>query len=311
MNLLRSLLITGLTCFSSLSIAANQCQTIRFADVGWTDITATTAITSVILEGLGYQTETKLLSVPVTYKSLASGDIDVFLGNWMPTMENDIAPYRKKGTIDILGKNLTGAKYTLAVPRYVYEEGVKSFADIAKYANKFQQRIYGIEPGNDGNRIIQDMIDQNAFKLSEFKVVESSEAGMLSQVKRAVKRKKWIVFLGWEPHPMNTQFDLVYLPGGDQFFGPNLGGAEVYTNVRKNFAQECTNAGQLLNNIQFTLTMENAVMDSILNQGLSPKEASKQWLRNNPKVLTQWLENIKTVDGKPGHNAVTQSLKKS
>ncbi|MBU2711060.1 choline ABC transporter substrate-binding protein [Zooshikella harenae] len=311
MNYIRSLLILSLTFFSSLVAADNQCKTIRFADVGWTDITATTALTSVILEGLGYQTETKLLSVPVTYKSLASGDIDVFLGNWMPTMENDIAPYRKKDTIDVLSKNLTGAKYTLAVPRYVYEEGVKTFADIVKYANKFQQRIYGIEPGNDGNRIIQDMINQNAFKLGEFKVVESSEAGMLSQVKRAIKRNQWIVFLGWEPHPMNTQFDLVYLPGGDKFFGPNLGGAEVYTNVRKNFAQECTNAGQLLNNMQFSLAMENAVMDSILNQGLSPKEASKQWLRNNLKVLTQWLENIKTVDGKPGHNAVTESLKQS
>lgn len=49
------------------------------------------------------------------------------------------------------------------------------------------------------------MIDQNAFGLKDFEVVESSEAGMLSQVKRQTRRNKWIVFLGWEPHPMNVK----------------------------------------------------------------------------------------------------------
>ena len=57
-----------------------NCDTVRFADVGWTDITATTAVASTVLGALGYQTETLLLSVPVTYTSMASGDIDVFLG---------------------------------------------------------------------------------------------------------------------------------------------------------------------------------------------------------------------------------------
>jgi glycine betaine/proline transport system substrate-binding protein len=49
---------------------ANQCDTVRFADVGWTDITATTALTSVVLESIGYKTKTQVLSVPITYKAL-------------------------------------------------------------------------------------------------------------------------------------------------------------------------------------------------------------------------------------------------
>jgi glycine betaine/proline transport system substrate-binding protein len=88
--------------------------TVTFSDVGWTDITATTAATTVVLEALGYETDIKVLSVPVTYTSLAEGDIDVFLGNWMPTMEADIAPYREAGTVDTVRANLEGAKYTLA-----------------------------------------------------------------------------------------------------------------------------------------------------------------------------------------------------
>ncbi|MBQ0793769.1 MAG: choline ABC transporter substrate-binding protein, partial [Oleispira antarctica] len=230
---------------------ANQCDTVRFADVGWTDITATTALTSVVLESIGYKTKTQVLSVPITYKSLANNDIDVFLGNWMPTMEADIKPYLEEGSVESIKKNLTGAKYTLAVPKAVYDAGVKTFADIVKYADKFDNRIYGIEPGNDGNRLIQSMIDQDAFGLKGFDVIESSEAGMLSQVKRQTRRNKWIVFLGWEPHPMNSNFELAYLEGGDDFFGPNLGGANIHTNVRKNYTSECKNVGKLLDNLTF------------------------------------------------------------
>jgi len=75
-----------------------DCKAVRFADVGWTDITATTAAASVVLKSIGYAPRAKVLSVPVTYKSLENKDIDVFLGNWIPTMEGDLAPYRDKGT---------------------------------------------------------------------------------------------------------------------------------------------------------------------------------------------------------------------
>ena len=70
-----------------------SCKTPRFSDVGWTDITATTAIASRLLEGLGYTPKTQVLSVPVTYTSMKNKDVDVFLGNWMPAMEADRKPY--------------------------------------------------------------------------------------------------------------------------------------------------------------------------------------------------------------------------
>ena len=101
------------------------CKTVKFSDVGWTDITATTATASAVLKGLGYAPHTDVLSVPVTYQSLHAKQVDVFLGNWMPTMEADRKPYVDDHTVDVVGTNLTGAKYTLAVPDYVYAEGLK------------------------------------------------------------------------------------------------------------------------------------------------------------------------------------------
>jgi glycine betaine/proline transport system substrate-binding protein len=307
MNIIRNIVATALAVVASASMAG-QCDKVRFSDVGWTDITATTALSSVILKGLGYETTTQMLSVPVTYKSLENGDIDVFLGNWMPTMEGDIRPYLNRGTVESLKTNLTGAKYTLAVPKKVYDAGVKTFADIAKFSDNFDDKIYGIEPGNDGNRLIQDMIDKDAFGLKGFEVVESSEAGMLSQVKRKVRRDNWIVFLGWEPHPMNSNFELAYLEGGDDFFGPNLGGANVMTNVRKGYVQECKNVGRFLTNLEFTLALENEVMKAILDDKKKPEDAAKSWLKANPSVLDGWLKGVTTKDGKPGIAAVKASL---
>lgn len=293
-----------------VAVAADggACQTIRFADVGWTDIAATTATASAVLEALGYETDVQLLAVPVTFASLANNDIDVFLGNWMPTMEADIAPYRDKGSIKVTGANLEGAKYTLAVPKYAFDAGLKSFDDIAKFKTELDGKIYGIEAGNDGNRLILGMIEANKFSLAGFELVESSEQGMLSEVGRAIKEKKPVVFLGWEPHPMNTNYDIAYLPGGDEVFGPNLGGATIYTNVRKDFVADCPNAGRFVSNLKFTLQMENEMMGLILNDGDEPKVAATTWLKAHPDAVKPWLDGVTTYGGDDAFTAVSAKL---
>ena len=298
------------TVLSAGAFAAEpeSCRTVTFSDVGWTDITATTATASIVLEGLGYTPEVQLLAVPVTYASLKSGDIDVFLGNWMPTMEADIAPYREDGSVETIVTNLEGAKYTLAVPKYTYDAGLKSFADIAKFKDKLDGKIYGIEPGNDGNRLILDMISANQFDLGGFELVESSEAGMLSQVQRAAGSKQDVVFLGWEPHPMNANIEMAYLEGGDDVFGPNYGGATVHTNVRQGFTEECPNLGKLLTNMVFSLQMENEIMGAILNDGEDAEDAAEDWLKANPQVLDAWLAGVTTLDGEDGLAAVKADL---
>ena len=284
------------------------CRAVHFADVGWTDITATTATASVVLEALGYQPRTSVLALPVTFTSLANGDVDVFLGNWMPTMEADIAPYREAGTIDIVRTNLEGARYTLAVPRYLYEAGLTSFQKIAEYRDQLSGRIYGIEPGNDGNRLILSMIESDQFGLGDFEIVESSEQGMLSQVARQTRSEQPIVFLGWAPHPMNSNFDIEYLEGGDEVFGPDYGGARVDTLTRSGLSEDCPNLGAFLSNLEFTLDLENEVMGAILDDGANPEAAAREWLAAHPDTLTPWLEGVTTVSGEPGEAAVRTAL---
>ena len=289
---------------ASAALAAD-CDKVVMSDVGWTDITTTTATTKHILEALGYETDVKILSVPVTFASLASGDVDVFLGNWLPAQEGAIGPYLKDGTIETVGTNLTGTIYTLAVPAYTYDKGLKTYADIAKFKDDLDGKIYGIEPGNEGNGYLIGLTKEPKSGLDGMTVVESSEQGMLAQVARLYPEKKDVVFLGWEPHPMNAQFDLKYLTGGEDFFG---GEGVVNTVTRKGYAAECPNVGKLLKNMTFTLPMENKVMGEILNDGADPAEATDAWMKANADTVAGWLDGVTTKDGGDAKAAVMKSM---
>jgi glycine betaine/proline transport system substrate-binding protein len=276
-----------------------SCQLIRLSDIGWTDVTSTTAIFSALVRQLGYRTQITVLSVPVTYASLKNKDIDVFLGNWMPSMEGDRKSYVADGSVEVIRHNLTGAKYTLAVPAYTYDAGLRNFSDIQRYAQQLSSSIYGIEPGNDGNRLVLSMLNKNQFGLGSFKLVESSEQGMLAEVERAIGAHAPIVFLAWDPHPMNMRFNLRYLEGGDSVFGPNYGEARVDTNTRAGYSRECPNIGRLLRNLSFTTQEESRVMGDILDRHQPPEVAAEAFLKANPQRVAAWLQGVRTFDGRP------------
>jgi len=285
------------------------CQTVRFSDVGWTDVTATTALASHLLRSIGYSPTITVLSVPVTFASIHNNDIDVFLGNWMPAQEADRSRYVNDGSVVVMGSNLAGAKYSLAVPAYTYAAGLQDFKDIQRFAPALNDSIYGIEPGNDGNRHVLEMLKQNQFGLGDFKLIESSEQGMLAQVERAYREKKPVVFLAWEPHPMNMRFALKYLTGGDEVFGPNFGGATIYTVTRRGYSAECPNVGRLLANLKFSLRGESEMMAAILDRHEAPELAATEWLKANPTAAKAWLDGVLTFDGRPGGDALTQAIR--
>ncbi len=275
-----------------------EATTVDFAEVAWTDIIATTATTRLVLEAIGYETTSVSVAVPMAYEGMAGGDVDVFLGNWMPSMGTIANQYFDEGTVKQGPVNLEGAKYTLAVPSYLYNAGLTDFSDIAEFGEELEYTIHGIEAGNDGNQLIWQMINEDAFGLGEFEVAASSEAGMLAEAQARFPDEEPIVFLGWAPHPMNNYLDMEYLSGGDDYFGPDYGAATVYTNFRVGFLEEYPNLAQFFNNLYFTLEMEGAIMGEI-GEGADAREAARAWLQENPAILAEWLEGVETVDGEP------------
>ncbi|RBO83293.1 choline ABC transporter substrate-binding protein [Marinomonas aquiplantarum] len=307
-NGLKTLGATAVIAYSGMALAGDpaSCQNVTFSDPGWSDIGVTNAITTSLLNAMGYETNVQLLSVPIGYESIKNGGVDVFMGNWMPAQKHFINQY--KDNLDVVKTNLTGVKFTLAVPSYVYDAGVKDFKDLEAHAGDFNYRIYGIAAGSPANENLQSMVDKNDFDLGDWKVVASSEQGMLSQVSRAVKRDKFIVFLGWEPHPMNVKFDMKYLSGGDDYFGPNYGGATIHTVTRKGYSEACPNVAKLLTNLEFSLDMENSIMTTATDKGEPIAKAATDWLMANPQALDNWLEGVTTLSGQPALGVVKEKM---
>lgn len=272
---------------------------IRFGNVTWTGVTVKTEIGINILKSLGYEAKKSNLSVPIIYKGLEMGDLDVFLGNWMPSMASIANPFFENGSIVKYVANMPGAKYTLAAPAYVVDGGLKDFSDIATYAEKLDGKIYGIEPGNDGNQIIQAMIDADKFGLGDFELVATSEPIMLSQVKSFVQDEKWIVFLGWSPHYMNQMIDMKYLTGSTaETFGANDGTATVYTNIRKGFTEDQPNVAHFLKQFVFPISMMNEISQMLNDDNtLDHSEAGLKWIKQHPEIYRGWLDGVTTVDG--------------
>ncbi|MDX1610267.1 MAG: glycine betaine ABC transporter substrate-binding protein [Halofilum sp. (in: g-proteobacteria)] len=283
-----------------------ECGTVRFGQVNWTGVSAKTETAAWLLEQMGYETDIITASVPIMFQSLATDDRDAFLGLWLPTQRSMVQDRMSKGEIDIITKNLEGAKYTVGVNQAAWDAGVKHFKDLKNHIDKFDGEILGIEAGNDGNIIIKKMIEDNAYGMGEFELKPSSEAGMLTEVQRRIRRDKWAAWLAWAPHPMNLNIDLQFLNGGEDYWGPNQGGATVYTLSREGYAWQCPNVGQFLENYTFTVEEQSQMAGYVINEGMDYAEAGRKLIQEKPDLLNRWFGGggtyqtgpIKTRDGK-------------
>ncbi|WP_213881343.1 choline ABC transporter substrate-binding protein [Pseudomonas sp. dw_358] len=298
------LLTTALVSHAALAADPPQCQTVRMGVVNWTDVIATSGMAQVLLDDLGYDTKQTSAAQQIIFAGIRDNRLDVFLGYWKPAMDKNIEPFIAARQVSVMSPpSLNDAQATLAVPQYVADAGLKTFADIAKFKDKLGGKIYGIESGSGANATIQKMIDTNQFGLGGFKLVESGEAGMLAAVQRATTRKEFVVFVGWKPHPMNINMKMAYLTGSEDVYGPNEGAATVSFVTAPDYAQRCPNVDQLLKNLTFTSAQESALMVPIMERK-TPEEVARKWLKEHPQDLQRWLAGVTTFDGKDGIKAV-------
>ena len=104
---------------------------------------------------------------------------------------------------------------------------------------------------------------------------------------------------------MNLNIPMEYLAGGEEYWGPDKGGATVYTLTRTGFAWQCPNIGQFLENYRFTVDEQSLMGQYIINEGMDYAEAGRQLIQENPQLIDRWFAEggtyqtgpIKTADG--------------
>jgi glycine betaine/proline transport system substrate-binding protein len=283
----------------------DSCKQVKIAEGDWPDIQITSAIEANILQKLGYDPDIKAVAIPVAFASMKNKDIDVWLGNWMPSQTAELQPYLDDKSVEVIGTNLTGAESSLAVPKYVADAGVKSFKDLPANKDKFNGNIYGFEAGNDVNRHIQQLLADPKNHLEGWQIVESSEAGMVTEAEQAIKNKEWIVFAPYTPHAIMGKMDLWFLTDiPDDSFGE----ATVYTNVRSKYLTECPNSGLFFKNIKFSVPMLNDVLEQQSKANSKPEETATTWLKTHAADIKPWLAGVKSTDGKDAFEVVTAAI---
>jgi choline ABC transporter permease protein len=112
---------------------------------------------------------------------------------------------------------------------------------------------------------------------------------------------------------MNVRFKLHYLTGGDKTFGPNYGGAAIFTNTRAHYGQDCPNVYHLLNQLHFTTVEESEWMGKILDDHLTAKAMAAEWVSTHSEIIQPWIAGVTDFNGQPASlndsiNTENQSL---
>lgn len=288
-----ALVFTGFGPFlNSSEIQAEE--TIEFGRVEWPGVTVKTEVARTILEELGYETDVTAAGQEVIFQGMSAGDIDLFMGVWLPTMEVTFTPHEEEGTIETITTNLEEALYTTYVPEYVYEAGVQSMDDLSDYAEEFDYEYYGLEPGNDGNQLIQEAKEDSTYDLADWELIESSEAGMLTEVERQTANEEWIAFHGWEPHYMNVLYDIKPLEDPENIWGE---ADRVDTAMREGYAEEQPNVYQLMSQIVVETEWQDEWILEYGHEGRDADEVAEEWVAENLEEIEFWLEDVTTADG--------------
>jgi len=181
---------------------------------GWAEGEATSYLWQAILEDKGYNVKLEGADAGPVFTGLAQGDYDVTFDVWLPSTHADYwKTYGDK--LEDLGSWYQNAPLTIAVNE---DAPIDSLADLAANADKFGNKIIGIEPGAGLTKATAEkIIPQYGLDKMEFET--SSTAAMLAALKKATSQGQNIVVTLWKPHWAYDAFPIKDLKDPKDAFG--------------------------------------------------------------------------------------------
>ncbi|WP_324014627.1 glycine betaine ABC transporter substrate-binding protein [Microbacterium sp. JZ37] len=248
----------------------------------WTDGLSTAYLLQDQLEKLGYTVEMQTLTeAGPLYAGLAQGDVDIYPSAWPELTHRD---YMEQYGDDIedLGAYYDNAKLTIAVPTYM--DDVNSIEDLAGQADRFDGKIYGIEPGAGLTKQTQEVMMPEYGLDADYELVTSSTAAMLTELGSAIDAQEDIAVTLWRPFWANDAYDIKDLedPKGA------MGAPEALHFLgTAGFAEEFPEAAELIAGIQLDDAEYGSLEDLVVNEFGEGKEAEAvdAWLEEHPDAF--------------------------
>ncbi|UVL82182.1 glycine betaine ABC transporter substrate-binding protein [Pseudomonas sp. B21-028] len=227
--------LAGLAMASSCLMAqAEEPTPIRIGWVNWSDTEIAVKLADTALrDHLKQPVKLVLADIGIQFQALANGSIDLIPMVWLPSTHKSF--YDKyKDKLEDLGSLYEG-RIGMAVPTSIPTSELASVEDLNKpeVREKLGGKILTSEVGNGQYKLTEKAIQE--YKLDGYKMVASSESGMLSELDRNLKRDKWSLINAWSPHWMFSKWSLRYLDDPKQIFG---GAEQIHAVARKGFSAE-------------------------------------------------------------------------
>lgn len=253
---------------------------VKLGYVEWdSEIASTNVVKAVLSDKMGYDVEITPVDNAVMWTSVADGTLDGIVAAWLPVTHGDLYNEVKDDIVD-LGPNLEGAKIGLVVPEYVT---IDSIEELNENADKFGNKIVGIEPGAGVVKSTEAAITE--YGLSNIELQTSSSAAMAASLRDAVENNEWIAVTGWTPHWKFVRWDLKYLEDPKGIFG----GEETINSIaRQGLEEDMPEVYQFLDNFNWTAgDMEQVML--YIDEGMSPEEAANKWISENEEKVNSWI----------------------
>lgn len=223
----------ALATASFISQAADQ-PPIRIGWVNWSDTEITVKLATLALEDqLKQPVKLVMADIGIQFQAMANGNIDLIPMVWLPSTHQAFWD-KYKDKLEDLGVLYEG-RIGMAVPTSIPVSEISSVEDLNKpgIREKLDGTILTSEVGNGQYKLTEKAIV--AYKLDGYKMVASSEAGMLNELDRNLKRDKWSLVNAWSPHWMFSKYSLRYLDDPKHMFG---GAEQIHAVARRGFSKE-------------------------------------------------------------------------
>lgn len=264
------------TC--SLSAQAEERAPIRIGWVNWSDTEiAVKLATTVLQDQLKQPVKLVLADIGIQFQAMANGNIDLIPMVWLPNTHKSFYDKYQDKLEDVAV--LCEGKLGMAVPTSIPVSEIASIEDLNKpeVREKLAGKILTSEVGNGQYKLTEKAIKD--YKLEGYKMVASSESGMLSELDRNLKRDKWSVINAWSPHWMFAKWPLRYLDDPKQIYG---GAEQIHVVARKGFSAEHPDVARFFTNFKIPKAdLEKMMSDA--RDSSTDKVVSAYYAANKPR----------------------------
>ncbi len=202
--------------------------------VNWADTEITVKLaTTALQDQLKQPVKLVMADIGIQFQAMATGKVDLIPMAWL-TYSHKPFWDKYKDRLEDLGVIYEG-RLGLAVPTSIPVSEVASIEDLNKpeVREKFEGKILTSEVGNGQYKTATRAIA--AYKLDGYKLLASSETGMLNELDRNLKRDKWALINAWSPHWMFSTWSLRYLDDPKEVYGKT---EQIHAVARKGFTHD-------------------------------------------------------------------------